>query len=169
MQNSVVKHWYVALVVGLVVLSCAIAVRALVILNPQPVKPLTSAELDDIREAVFRYQFQHNASAQQQLAHAYFLSVEDGKDPDDKFMERFKNHEPAVKKNSQAKGEFKKEGGSLDGLMFHIVAIKQIGPNKVEVGGGYYESALSSSGNIYMVQRVKNKWIVTRDNMQWIS
>lgn len=168
MKNSPVRYWYVALVVGLVVLSCASAARSLIILYAQPVKPLTSADLNDIREAVFRYQFQHNASGQQQLAHAYFISVEDG-DPEDKFMERFKNHHPAVKKNSQAKGEFKKEGGNLDGLMFHIEAINQIGPNKVEVGGGYYESALSSSGNIYTVQRVKNKWIVTRDNLQWIS
>lgn len=151
------------------VLSCAIADASLVFLSARPVKSLTAAELDDIRETVFRYQFQHNASGQQQLAHAYFLSVEDGKDPNDKFMERFKDHQPTVKKNSQAKGAFKKEGGSLDGLMFHIQAIKQIGPNRVEVAGGYYESGLSASGNIYTVKRVTNKWIVIGDNMLWIS
>ena len=164
---SPVKYWYLAFVVGLVVLSCALAGSSLIILNARPVKSLTAAELDDIREAVFRHQFHNNASGQQQLAHAYFLSVEDGKDPDDRFMDRFKDHQPAVKKNSQAKGEFKKEG--LDGLMFHIEGIRQIGPNKVEVAGGYYESALSSSGNVYTVKRFKNKWIVIRNQMLWIS
>ena len=168
MKNSPVKYWYLTLVTGIVVLFCASAGAWLLILYALQANPLTAADMDNIREAVFRHQFQHNASGQQQLAHAYFLSVEDG-DPDDKFMERFKDHQPTVKKNSQAKGEFKKEGGSLDGLMFHISAITQISPNKVEVAGGYYESGLSSSGNVYILKRVNNKWIVISDNMLWIS
>ena len=36
-------------------------------------------------EAVFRYQFQHNASGQQTNAAAYFIAI-DNKDPDDAFM-----------------------------------------------------------------------------------
>lgn len=51
------------------------------IAKERPVKPLTPLEIDDIREAVFRYQFQHNASAQQQQANAYFISLEEGEDP----------------------------------------------------------------------------------------
>lgn len=168
MKNSPVKYWYLSVVVGVVVLSFAMAGASLIVLSARPVKSLTAAELDDIREAVFRYQFEHNASGQQELAKSYFLSVEDGKDPEDEFMKRFTDHLPSVKKFSQAKGEFKKDG-DLDGLMFHIEAIKQIGPNKVEVSGGYYESGLSASGNTYTVERVKKKWIVTRDKMHWIS
>ena len=51
-----------------------------------------AAEEDNIREAVYRYQFQHNASALKQNAKAYFLGIEKGKgvaDPSDAFMKRF--------------------------------------------------------------------------------
>ena len=76
---------------------------------------LTSAEKDNIREAVFRYQFEHNASGQQQNAKVYFLSLDKGADPNKAFMLRFRDHNPPVKKRSQATGKFEvidKETGS---------------------------------------------------------
>ncbi len=62
------------------------------VLQTKPEYGLTAANEDDIREAVFRYQFAHNASAQQQGAKVYFLSLAEDKDPSDRFMLRFKDH-----------------------------------------------------------------------------
>ena len=137
----------------------------------RPKLELTAAEQDDIREAVFRYQFQHNASGQQQSANAYFLSFGKDKEPDDVFIARFKDHKPPVKKRSQSKGQFEvidKDTGER-GLIFNVVTIKVIDANKVEVDGGYYEAGLSSSGNVYTVERKEDKWVVTKDRMLWIS
>ena len=163
-----VKFWYLAVIVGIAILSSTFAAMSLII--AQQVKPLTREEMDDIREAVFRHQFHHNASGQQQSAKVYFLSIEVG-DPDDAFIERFKDNKPPVKKDSQVKDEpgiFDKENG-FRGLIFRIDSIKQISSNEVEVKGGYYENGLSASGNTYTVRRIKDKWVVTQDKMEWIS
>jgi hypothetical protein len=133
---------------------------------------LTAAEQDDIREAVFRYQFEHNASGQRQNATFYFLSYGKDKEPGDDFIVRFKDHKPPVKKRSQSS---KVEGEVIDketgerGLIFSAVTIKVIDANKVQVDGGYYEGGLSSSGNVYTLERKEGKWIVTKDQMLWIS
>jgi hypothetical protein len=132
---------------------------------------LTPADEDDIREAVFRYEFAHNASGQQQTAKVYFLSLGKDTDPGDAFMSRFKDHKPPVKKRSQATGQFEvidKETGER-GLIFRVTAIKRLDENKVVVDGGYYEAGLSSSGNTYTVERTEHKWGVTKDQMNWIS
>ena len=114
----------------------------------------------DICEAVFRYQFEHNASGSQQEAKSYFLEVFK-KDPSIEFLARFKDITHPVKKGS----EFM-EG---EGLKFKVVSIQLIEKNKVQVYGGYYEGSLSSSGNIYTVVRKNEIWIVEKDEMQWIS
>lgn len=132
---------------------------------------LQPAEEDNIREAVFRYQFKHNASGQQQNAKAYFLSLGKDKDPGDQFMERFKNHKPPVKKASQGitnNGVRDKETGER-GLIFGVTSIKQINEDEVEVNGGYYEAGLSASGNVYRVKREGDRWVVKEDRTLWIS
>jgi len=132
---------------------------------------LTAAEQDDIREAVFRYEFENNASGQKRNAKVYFLSLGKDKEPDDAFIARFKGHKPPVKKRSQSSGElevFDKETGER-GLIFSAVMIKVVDANKVKVDGGYYEAELSASGDVYTVERKDGKWIVTDDRMLWIS
>jgi hypothetical protein len=132
---------------------------------------LTPADEDNIREAVFRYQFEHNASGQQQNAKVYYLSLVKDSDPKDEFMLRFKGHKPPVKKRSQATGQFEvidKETGER-GLIFRATTIEQLDEDKVIVDGGYYEAGLSSSGNTYTVERKDHKWVVTKDQMRWIS
>ena len=138
---------------------------------PDSKRELTNAEQDEIREAVFRYQFEHNASGQQQTAKVYFLSFGKDQEPSDEFIARFKDHKPPVKKRSQSKGQFEvidKETGER-GLIFSAVSIQVIDTNTVEVDGGYYEAGLSASGNVYTVKRNHGKWIVTKDQMLWIS
>jgi hypothetical protein len=56
---------------------------------------------EDIREAVFRHQFDRNASGQQKTAHAYCLSIMVGGkdlDPPVEFIKRFAHHKPPVRK-----------------------------------------------------------------------
>lgn len=114
----------------------------------------------DICEAVFRYQFEHNASGAQQNAKVYFLEVFN-KDPSPEFLARFKDNTPPVKKGSEfAIGE---------GLKFQVESIERVDKNTVRVSGGYYEAGLSASGNIYTVVRKKEKWNVEKDEMQWIA
>ncbi|MDP2211423.1 MAG: hypothetical protein Q8J63_06790 [Candidatus Aquicultor sp.] len=66
---------------------------------PVPIDPATKklAQEESIREAVYRHQFENNASGQRKSAKAYFLSlgtVEKPSDPSDELMGRFKNHKP---------------------------------------------------------------------------
>ena len=114
----------------------------------------------DVCEAVFRYQFGHNASGAQQRAKAYFLSV-GGTDPPAKFLRRFERHRPLVKPGSQ----FKVGAG----LQFRIGSFKWTGETTAEVEGGYYEGNLSSSGNTYRVQKTDSGWKVKGRIMSWIS
>lgn len=129
---------------------------------------------DDIREAVFRYQFDHTASGQQKTAKVYFLGVgEKATDPSDEFMKRFADHKPPVRKASashfvRGKGLLDKKTGER-GLAFRNTLIKWISDTEVEVSGGYYETELSSSGNTYTVQKENGKWKVTKSKVNWIS
>jgi hypothetical protein len=60
-----------------------------------------SRQEDDGREAVFRYQFDHNASGQQRSAHAYCLALGDkDADPSEGFIKRFAHNKPRVRKAS---------------------------------------------------------------------
>ena len=132
------------------------------------------SQMDDIREAVFRYQFDHNASGQQKTAKVYFIGVgEKATDPSDDLIKRFAEHKPPVRKAStshyvQGKGILDKKTGE-QGLAFSVRSIKWISDNEVEVYGGYYEAELSSSGNTYTVKKESGKWRVTKDKMDWIS
>lgn len=65
------------------------------------------SEADDIREAVFRYQFDHNGSGLKTNAAGYYLEIETTEgantDPDDAFLKRFANNKPSVRKRSDAR------------------------------------------------------------------
>src|SRR5262245_19236974 len=132
------------------------------------------AQEDDIREAVFRHQFDHNASGLQKNAKVYFLEVDEkATDPSDAFMKRFADHRPPVRKPSASRfvpgtGLLDKKTGEI-GLAFRATTIKWISATEVEVSGGYYEAELSSSGNTYTVKNADGKWRVTKDKMNWIS
>jgi hypothetical protein len=136
---------------------------------PQPHGDETTA----IQEAVFRYQFGHNASSRQQSADYYCLGVKDRKDPPQELMERFVCHLPVVVPVSEcgADVEFGVSRGSASGrgLIFTVGDIKWVSATEVEVAGGYYEGGLSASGNVYRLKRVEGGWKVIEDRMGWIS
>jgi len=133
------------------------------------------AEEESIREAVFRYQFEHNASGQKQQAHAYCLSIrlsDKNTDPSDEFIKRFSGHKPPVRKASEchwAKGEVVENRTGRPALIFAMSNITWVLETEVTVGGGYEEANLSSSGNTYTLKKQAGKWTVTGDRMNWIS
>jgi hypothetical protein len=144
-------------------------------------KVTQSSDDNDIREAVYRHQFLHNASGQQQQAAVYFLAVcslidsTQGwrtADPSPELMLRFAGHTPPVKPWSACRSVC---GDVLDtltlarGLLFRTEAIRRITADSVEVDGGYYEGNLSASGNRYTLRRSSGIWIVVKDRMLWIS
>ncbi len=157
---------------------------------------------DDIREAVFRYEFRHNCSGRQSQACAYYIGMARGwsnqfgevtnpvlraagveafggmadepSDPKSWLLRRFRGHTPAVKKYSEHEVRDLTDGvqdarSAKPGLVFIVGGIRWIGPDEVEVEGGYYEDGLSSSGSIYRLERRKGKWTVVRETMTWIS
>lgn len=129
--------------------------------DAQAARSTTEQQEDlDICEAVFRYQFEHNASGIQQEAEAYFLEVF-AKDPSDEFLTRFKGSFPPVEKGSQF--------GTENGLRFRIESLKRVDKDKAIVSGGYFESGLSASGNLYTVVRQNGKWTVVDNELLWIS
>ena len=143
-------------------------------LDPQNVE-------NSIQEAVFRHQFEHNVSGQQQTAEVYFLSVKiqddstgywNNIDPRDELLSKFADNEPPVRPFSKCitsvRGVFDKDTGER-GLLFQVDEIRWITLYKVEVDGGYYEAGLSSSVNIYYLEYIEGQWIVTRDVMKYIS
>lgn len=133
-------------------------------------------EEDDIREAVFRYQFDHNGGGQQKKAMVYCLSLGDLDkeiDPSDAFIHRFRHHSPPVRKSSECKMDaldgVRDARIGMRGLLFYVAEIRWLASSKVEVSGGYYEDGLSASGDIYTVVQQHGSWIVTHDKLKWVS
>ena len=135
----------------------------------------TQAE-DDIREAVFRYQFAHDATQQKPITKIYFISIENNKDPDDRFLKRFAGSTPIVKQVSQA--GYSKNGidSIIDktsgeaGIIFSVGIVNWINENEVEVKGSYYVANLFAGGCNYRIVRTDNVWIVKGClNQMWES
>lgn len=122
----------------------------------------------DIREAAFRYQFNHNISGLQKNAAFYFLSVGAGaKDPSDEFMKRFKDDKPPVKKVSQSmlgqSSEVKDKATGKRGLIFFATNLKWVSASKAQIQAGYNEANLSAGSNTYILQKKGQKWVVIKD------
>jgi hypothetical protein len=130
------------------------------------------SQTDDIREAVFRWQFDHNASGQQTNAQIDFLQVgvKCG-DPTDAFLKRFAENKPPVRMVSASNGSagtgvFDKKTGEK-GVIFRITSIVWKSDMEVEVKG-------VTTGGIdrvrkHLTVKKKGQWKVTHDKMEWIS
>jgi hypothetical protein len=113
----------------------------------------------DICEAVLRHQIFHSSAAGRGTATVY-VEVQ-GDNPTGAFIDRFQGHQPPVRPGWWY--------FHSSGVLYRIGAIKRTGENSAEVSGGYYEGSLSASGNTYYVVRKDGKWVVERDQMNWIS
>ena len=158
------RHALLALVVALLVSAC----------TSRPHGSAQLSEEDRIREAVFRYQFEFNASGLGSAANAYFLSVEGGSDPSPQLLQQFDDHHPPVKPVSDSVLEagtaqvLDRESG-LPGLIFAIAEIRRLGDDSVEVEGGYEEASESGSVNVYHLERKSGRWEVVGDEMLLIK
>ncbi|HEV8579242.1 MAG TPA: hypothetical protein VGX68_09170 [Thermoanaerobaculia bacterium] len=122
----------------------------------------TAAEAD-IAEAVFRYQFDHNASAIQKGAEKYCLSLPGEKMPTAEFLKRFEGDRPPVLAADQC------ERRSGKSLFFRIQRLDWRKDHEVWVRGGYWEGNLSSSIEMFRVLNENGKWVVKGARMEAIS
>jgi hypothetical protein len=117
----------------------------------------------DIAEAVFRYQFEHNASAIQQKADHYCLSLPGERSPGADFLQRFQGNHPPVLTADQC------QRGSGHDLFFRVQRLDWRSDTEVWVSGGYWEGNLSSSKESYRVRFKNGKWVVDGARMEAIS
>lgn len=150
----------------IVVLALALTAASACSKSPQAPHRTRSEELEDVFEAVFRYQFEHNGSSIKQNAETYYLSVKD-KEISDGFLKRFAGHSPPAKKGPAP--ETRERGENRKTLMFRINSWKWISKTKIEVTGGYYHHGTSASGNRYTLAKQNGKWVVINVENLWVS
>jgi hypothetical protein len=132
-----------------------------------------ASDEDDIREAVFRYQFTNNRAGANPFANIFYLSVEDGRDPTDEFMARFQNPAHRVKKVSQCTASVsdgvKDRKTEKPGVILRVENIIWISEDEVSVDGGHYVDGLNRADNVHQVVREDGKWIVKDEQNLCIS
>jgi len=143
--------------------------------DPRAAQPPAAGSVDDaVRLAVFRYLMNHNASAAQTAVPFICLEIHQGgdtRDPSPFIMAAMSGGKIRVVPGStceqSAQGVFLK--GDSGGLVFWTQKVT-IDGDKATVSGGYFEAGLSASGNLYTVERQRDgSWLVTKDEMEWIS
>jgi hypothetical protein len=147
----------------LAILIPLIALTACASAAPVPSPEAQSKATYDIAEAVFRYQFQHNASAIQQTAGRYCLSLPGDRSPDAVFLHRFDGNTPPVLGADDCERKSGKD------LFFRVQKVDWQSDDEVWVRGGYFEGNLSSSVESYRVRRKNGKWTVDGARMEAIS
>jgi hypothetical protein len=128
--------------------------------------PVRSSQEDDIREAVFRYLFDHNGSGQQHNAHAYCLAIVitgEEIDPSAQLIKRFAHHKPPIRKASACHSteiQVVENRWEKPALIFSVSEIEWISDTEVAITGGYEEANNSSSFCGYTVSKQKGQWTV---------
>ncbi len=123
-------------------------------------KPFDRDEAYDIIEAVFRYQYETNVANPNQNLSTFFLEVFHTDAPPE-IIDRFDGMKPPVRKRSAfEKGK---------GIIFRIESIERTGADSAEVNGGYYQSGLSASGDVFTVVRKDGRWVVEDFKRLFIS
>jgi hypothetical protein len=138
---------------------------ALIISQSANTTPQKGAE-DDIREAVFRYIFQHSATQQHPYAKAFYIAVEQDKDPSEQFLKRFVGHQPPVRKRSQS--TYSKDGMGVvvdkdtgeGGIQYSVGALKWVSPEEARLEGSYHVGPLFAGGCEYKVILEQKRWMV---------
>jgi len=134
---------------------------------------ITQDDADRILEAIFRYQYDHNASGQQKNAEVICLMAFGG-DPPDAVMRALSSEPKFAKLSTCTHGpESERVTQPATGKRGYILQVggmvKKTSESTLEIEGGYYEAPESASGNIYFVERSAGKWKVVRDTRLWIS
>lgn len=128
------------------------------------------AEEENIAEAVYRYQMQH--CYREGPPRVYFLQRA-GKDPADKFMNRFKDAEPPVKKRSQignldGGNEFMDKETGKFAVLLGVDKIKRLGDDGAEVEGSCGAASWAAKGYKYSLTLEKDKWVIKEVEPTWV-
>jgi hypothetical protein len=132
--------------------------------TPAPAPAATrAAQEEDIREALFRYQF----SAEPLVFEYHFISIE-GKSPSKTFLERFNEDTPEVAPISDAektKKPIRMIVGKKDqkqGVIFDQGAIKWISDTKVDIDGhSECGDTCDERAGTYHLSKQGDRWVVT--------
>ncbi|MGZ3864358.1 MAG: hypothetical protein ACXVPN_03855 [Bacteroidia bacterium] len=123
-------------------------------------------------ERTFRELFTNNASAKKNKATFYYVSIVDSTvriDVSD-VIKPLGDMNPSVKSDVEFHSLSQEEKDNIKYLRFYISGIKfTANSKKAVVNCGYYESSLSSSGNIVTLVKKRGKWKVLKNEMIWIS
>ena len=129
-----------------------------------------------IRQAVLRYQFEHTAAAHKYSIFCIAVTkgrIEPGPDAPAKLMHGLSDATHKVVKSSdcnenQGDGVIERASGK-PALILHVGRVTWITKEEAVVEGGYYEDALSASGNTYRLQKTDGKWRVVKDQWMWMA
>lgn len=134
---------------------------------PMPTGADRATEEGNIYEAVFQYMIESN-----NLRGHIYLSLE-GKDPSDKFMARFTNRNPGVKRLSEAEQYplrgFVDPSTGERGVMLSVSSVKWSFWNRVQAAGGCHYGSFGGSGGIYEVVKRRGHWRVEAYTKRWVS
>lgn len=134
------------------------------------------SQLDDIREAVFRYQFDHRGVSGR--VDIYYVAFERFEDPGDAFLQRFARHDPPVRggasaAHSEAMAAIRTGGPEAReaALIFHVNRIEWICDDEVRVSGTIElpGTDLGSGGSYRVVRDREGSWRVESVEDEWIS
>ena len=151
----------ITLLVALFSLSCSAA------------HSVAPSDLDDIREAVFRYQVQQLPRGHDEEAEIYFFSLEQDSDPPEDFLARFADLPLSVRPLSAAERVFRDGTMAFDwreketgrkGESYRIQSVKIHGPTTAEVEGSF-----GFAGYLFEVRKLGRKWRVLRSTMTSIA
>jgi hypothetical protein len=127
------------------------------------------AQTEAISEAIFRAELQSKDNAR---TSAFFLSIK-GKDPSAALMQRFREHQPPVRKRSEAGGNRDlviDPASNRPGMLLEVQEIVWKNGEAVEVDGMAYVASLSARGFHYWVQwSPRRGWQVVEGGHTWRS
>jgi hypothetical protein len=121
-----------------------------------------SAQDDNIRETVFRYQFSHA-----ELIFAYYFIAIDDKSPSEAFLQRFRDNDPPVRPISKAERVKKPMRMVVDrddqkqGIIFYSGPIKWISDSKADVTARFEcGDTCDELSGVYHVSLQGSRWVV---------
>jgi len=137
----------------------------------------------NIMEAVFKYQIELFSPFQDTQVICLSLGppldnydLNNNSNPSDSFISRFEGIQPPVEKLTSCFLNREDEcflvvdnDSGVYGIILNIIRIEHISETKAEVVGGYLETCISASGNLFIVVLEDDNWIVVDDVVLWVS
>lgn len=119
------------------------------------------SEYEKIAEVVIRYELQHVQL--RSLPQMYFISLGDGKDPRDVFLEHLKDQPNPIRKYSDSiyeNGRVTGKETGQRGIRLEVRCITRIDDNEVRVEGSWFIGHEDYQEQIFLLNKVNDKWSV---------